>query len=156
MNKIQEISEIPESPGVYIFKDVKKKILYVGKAINLKSRVKSYFTNIAALSPKTKALVLKIADIEHIKVENEIEALLLEAELIKRYKPPYNMSLKDDKFYKFIKIEKSFNIYKVGTARKIDTKAKYYGPFPEASSVDIIIKTLRRVFPYRDCSNNKF
>ncbi len=158
--------EIPDSPGVYIFRNLKNRVIYVGKAINLKNRVKSYFQRFEALAPKTQALVEKIEKFEFIKVENEIEALLLEADLIKRYKPPYNISLKDDKFYKYIKIEsdkllipnRSENaevkeiekpLLTISTTRKKrDDKAQYFGPFPEGSSVNLIIKSLRRVFPY--------
>jgi len=152
---ITDLQKLPTNPGVYIFRNSKSKVLYVGKAVNLQSRVKSYFANKDSLTAKTKALVEKITKIDHIKVENEIEALLLEAELIKRFRPPYNINLKDDKFYKFIKIEKD----KISTTRKIDeksSKATYLGPFPESTSISIILKTLRRVFPYRDCSIAKF
>lgn len=163
--------EIPDNPGVYIFRNQKNRVIYVGKAINLKNRVKSYFQRFEALAPKTQALVEKIDKLEFIKVENEIEALLLEADLIKRYKPPYNISLKDDKFYKYIKIEsdklalpdridrteEEKSLLTITTTRKMrDDKAQYFGPFPEGSSVNLIIKSLRRIFPYRDCSTQKF
>ncbi|MDQ5981573.1 MAG: hypothetical protein QG570_322 [Patescibacteria group bacterium] len=159
------VATLPESPGVYIYKDHSKKVLYVGKAVNLKNRVKSYFQNIEALSPKTQAMITKIADIEHINVENEIEALLLEADLIKRYRPPYNIALKDDKFYKYIKIEKnklstpegeSKTISKIVTSRKKTKEGEYFGPYPESNSILVITKTLRKIFPYRDCSTQKF
>ena len=106
----QKFKNLPEVPGVYIFRNNKKKVLYVGKAINLKNRVSSYFANPDLLDPKTSALVSKIENIEHIEVQNEIEALLLESELIKRYRPPYNINLKDDKIYKYIII--NYNIQK--------------------------------------------
>lgn len=147
---------LPEVPGVYIFRNKLKKVLYVGKAINLKSRVSSYFANSDLLDPKTSALVSKVESIEHIEVQNEIEALLLESELIKRYKPPYNINLKDDKFYKYIVIDNE-SPKKIGTTRKITVgKYKYFGPYPESTSISIILKTLRRIFPYRDCSQAKF
>src|SRR3989344_3553466 len=136
---ITDLHKLPTNPGIYIFRNSKNKVLYVGKAVNLQSRVKSYFANKDSLTPKTKALVEKIIKIDHIKVENEIEALLLEAELIKRFHPTYNINLKDDKFYKFIKIEKD----KISTTRKIDEKfpkAIYLGPFPESTSISIILK----------------
>lgn len=158
-NELSKIyNELPTTPGVYIFRDEGKKVLYVGKAINLKSRVSSYFQNTNLLSPKTQALITKVTDIEHIKVDNELEALLLEAELIKRYRPPYNINLKDDKFYKFIKIEKdSTKTYRITTTRKKkEDKATYFGPYPESSSIQIILKLLRKVFPYRDCNVAKF
>jgi excinuclease ABC subunit C len=154
----EKIKTLPEGPGVYIFKNIDKKVLYVGKAINLKNRVKSYFLNVASLEPKTKALVEKVSEIENINVDNEIEALLLESDLIKRFRPPYNINLKDDKFYKFITISKDkTSSYKIGTTRKVkDDKTLYIGPFPEASSIEIIIKTLRKIFPFRDCTIQKF
>lgn len=163
--------EIPDTPGVYIFRNSKNRVIYVGKAINLKNRVKSYFQRFDALAPKTQALVSKIEKFEFIKVENEIEALLLEADLIKRYKPPYNIDLKDDKFYKYIKIqgdkldlpnriektETTRQLLTISTTRqKRDDKSQYFGPFPEGSSVNLIIKSLRRIFPYRDCTKSKF
>jgi excinuclease ABC subunit C len=163
--------EIPDTPGVYIFRNSKNRVIYVGKAINLKNRVKSYFQKFDALAPKTQALVEKIEKFEFIKVENEVEALLLEADLIKKYRPPYNIDLKDDKFYKYIKIEgdklklpnriekteTEKNLLTIGqTRKKRDDKAQYFGPFPEGSSVNLIIKSLRRVFPYRDCTTSKF
>lgn len=159
-------NNIPESPGVYIYKDKNKKVLYVGKAINLRNRVKSYFMNMDSLAPKTQALIQKIEKIETIKVENEIEALLLEADLIKRYHPPYNINLKDDKFYKYIVIEKpkikapdrsTQTVLKIGTTRKESNKKyEYFGPYPETNSILLITKTLRKIFPYRDCSFEKF
>jgi excinuclease ABC subunit C len=160
--------ELPENPGVYIYRDKNKKILYVGKAINLKNRVSSYFQKTELLGSKTQALVEKIADIDHIVVENEIEALILEADLIKRHRPPYNIMLKDDKYYKYIKVsydeylnpitKEKQKIFKVGTSRTAenDGKAKYFGPYPDAGSISIILKTLRKIFPYRDCSIAKF
>ncbi|MDA1061134.1 MAG: GIY-YIG nuclease family protein, partial [bacterium] len=147
--------DLPQSPGVYIFRNSSKKVVYVGKAINLKSRVSSYFANEDLLDPKTRALVSKIHKIEHIVVKNEIEALLLESELIKRYKPPYNINLKDDKFYKYIYVDLN-GAYKIGTTRKnIPGKFEYFGPYPESTSIKIILKTLRKIFPYRDCSQMK-
>ncbi len=164
MNNLhQQLAGLPESPGVYIYRNEQNRVLYVGKAINLKNRVSSYFTQSDLLGTKTRALVQKIDNLEYIKVENEVEALLLEADLIKRYKPPYNIELKDDKFYKYIKVEYEAldgkKIYKITTSRKKEeenSKAKYFGPYPDASSVGIIVKALRKIFPFRDCSQAKF
>lgn len=161
---VSGFDELPKSFGVYIFKDSKNKILYVGKAINLKIRVSSYF-NKSILEPKTAALVRKINRIDHIKVENELEALILEADLIKRYKPPYNISLKDDKFYSYINITSiikeivgetaSLKTIKI-TRKKDNNKSLYFGPYPKTSSIHIILRSLRKIFPYMDCSNIKF
>lgn len=173
-----QYSSLPETPGVYIYRNDKNRVLYVGKAINLKNRVSSYFQKTELLGSKTKALVDRIVKIEHIKVQNEIEALLLEADLIKRYRPPYNIELKDDKYYKYIVIEKKDRVgrkkfetetkpndpqpedaWTISTSRKEEentTQNEYFGPFPDGGSVNIILKALRKVFPYRDCSNAKF
>lgn len=149
-----DLSEnLPPKPGVYIFRDQQNKVLYVGKAINLKNRVKSYFTKGLELGPKTAAMVEKTQKIEHIVVESELEALLLEIDLIKRLKPKYNVQWKDDKNYKYIKISP----LKVTTSRlAADGDAKYFGPFPEGLTVNQVLRTLRRVFPFRDCSEAKF
>lgn len=157
-------SKLPKTFGIYIFKDEKNKILYVGKAINLKSRVSSYF-NKSILDPKTQALVSKIKKIDHIVVSNELEALVLEAEFIKRNKPPYNINLKDDKFYQYIKIynrkikkdKKTLTVKLIGTTRKkAEDNAKYFGPYPKATSIYIILRSLRKTFPYMNCSQMKF
>lgn len=144
--------KIPHKPGVYIFKDEKGKILYVGKAIDLNSRVSSYFSSHHSGSFKTEALIEKIRDIDTILVESELEALILEANLIKKYLPSYNISLKDDKDYLYIKITKE-PFPRVITARKQDLKndLKYFGPFPSSRTVRETLKILRRVFPW--CSN---
>jgi excinuclease ABC subunit C len=173
-----QYTSLPETPGVYIYRNDKNRVLYVGKAINLKNRVSSYFQKTELLGSKTKALVDHIVKIDHIKVQNEIEALLLEADLIKRYRPPYNIELKDDKYYKYIVIEKKDRVgrkkndnedklnipqpedaWTISTSRKEEdntTQNEYFGPFPDGGSVSIILKSLRKVFPYRDCSNAKF
>ncbi len=151
---VKNYKELPTSPGVYIFKDKDKKVLYVGKAINLLNRASSYFQNTNNLTPKTRALMEKVETINFVVVENELEALLVEAELIKRYKPPYNINLKDDKFYKYIKIEKD----RITTSRKSENKngVEYFGPYPDGQNITRILKFLRKVFPYRDCTNGKF
>ncbi len=159
MNSLAEtVKDLPDTPGVYIFRNSSKKVIYVGKAINLKNRVSSYFHNSGILMAKTKAMVSKITSLEIIRVDNEIEALILEAELIKRYHPPYNISMKDDKFYKFITIiTDSTGAKRIGTSRKKgQKKTVYIGPYPESSSISIILKTLRKIFPYRDCAVTKF
>lgn len=144
-------SKIPHKPGVYIYKDVNGKILYVGKAIDLFSRVSSYFQE-NQIYPKTKALVEKIADVETIIVESELEALILEANLIKKFLPPYNVKLTDDKDYLYILITKE-PYPKVITGRKADLKTakEFFGPFPSSRVVRDTLKKIRRVFPW--CAN---
>lgn len=146
----EKLKELPKTPGIYIYRDEKKKIIYVGKAVNLKNRVLSYFRN-KDLDIKTQALVENISDLEWIVCDSEIEALVLESELIKRYKPKYNIDWKDDKNYSYIKI--SHGDYPTITVvhQIIDDKAKYIGPFVDAGAVRLALKTLRKVFPYCTC-----
>ena len=98
------LAVLPDRPGVYLMRDDKGKIIYVGKAVVLKNRVRSYFRNLAAHTPKVKAMVAKIDDFETIVTDNELEALILECNLIKEHRPRYNISLKDDKSYPYLKV----------------------------------------------------
>lgn len=147
-----EKSQIPHKPGIYIYKDEAGNILYVGKAIDLYHRVSSYFNGHATNSFKTEKLVGNIRSVETIIVESELEALVLEANLIKKYLPPYNIKLTDDKDYLYIKITKE-EFPQVVTARKkqLGDAKKYFGPFPSARTVKDTLKKLRRIFPW--CSN---
>lgn len=144
-------SQIPHKPGIYQFYDRRGKLLYVGKAIDLFSRVSSYFAG-HQNSFKTAKLVEEIADIETIVVESELEALVLEANLIKKFLPPYNIKLTDDKDYLYIKITDE-EFPKVVTARKAELSdaKKYFGPFPSSRTVRETLKRLRRIFPW--CTN---
>lgn len=155
MNKniVQEkIKKLPKDPGVYIYRNDKKRIIYVGKAINLKNRVTSYFRG--DHDPKTVELVKNIVDLEWIVAGSEIEALLLEAELIKRYKPHYNIDWKDDKNYCYIKITKE-DYPRIFVVRQVvDDKADYLGPYIDAAAVRTSLKVLRRTFPFCTCSLN--
>ena len=117
-----KIKSLRKSPGVYIFKDAKGKVLYVGKAKNLRSRVWSYFNSTHDIEPKTQILVSKIDDLEYILTDTETEALMLENNLIKKYQPRYNILLRDDKNYQFIKIDYSTEIPQIYTTRKIDQR----------------------------------
>ena len=139
---------LPHQPGVYIFKNKVGRVIYVGKAIDLYHRVASYFARTHEI-PKTNILVTQIASAETIIVESELEALILEANLIKKYLPEFNVSLKDDKDYLYIKITKE-DFPKVLTARIHDLKGslKYFGPFPSSRTVRDTLKALRRVFPW--------
>jgi len=145
---------IPHKPGIYIYRDEDGEILYVGKAIDLYHRVSSYFSSVhlGGGSTKTAALVERIRSVETIIVTSELEALILEANLIKKYLPPYNIMLKDDRDYIYIGITDE-EFPKVVTARKQDIGhlKKYFGPFPSATTVKKTLKQLRRVFPW--CSN---
>ena len=143
-------------PGVYIFRDSIGKILYVGKAIDLYHRVASYFqlSHPGVMSSKTQALVDEMAQVETIIVESELEALILEANLIKKYLPPFNVRFTDDKDYLYIAITKE-SFPKVLTARKKDLKIakKYWGPFPSGRTVRESLKSLRKVFPWCDIAS---
>lgn len=148
-----EKSKIPHNPGVYIFRNSTGKVLYVGKAIDLYSRVGSYFQKTHfGLTPKTQVLVKEIASVATIVVESELEALILEANLIKKYLPSFNVKLTDDKDYLYITITNE-DFPKVVAARKKDLKGakKYWGPFPSSRTVRETLRSLRRIFPW--CSN---
>jgi len=153
---------LPQVPGCYLFKDSKGNIIYVGKAKNLKSRVGSYFSTGIEVGTKTHALVNRINDIEHIEASSELEAFILEAELIKKYRPKYNINLKDDKSYLYIVIRKEMIsgvfIPVVLTARKTDLidSDTVFGPYPDGSTAKYVVKTIRKLFPFRDCSITKF
>lgn len=153
MTEIQTaLTQLPSDPGVYLYYNSTKKVIYVGKAVNLKNRVKSYFQSLAKLGPKTQALVSNIAYLETIKVESEIEALLLEAELIKRYQPRYNIELKDDKSPIYIKISTNEDFPRIYTVRREqEAGATYFGPYPSAVTAKQVLRLLRRIFPYRSC-----
>ncbi|MDP2671472.1 MAG: excinuclease ABC subunit UvrC [bacterium] len=135
-------------PGVYLFKDKKGKVLYVGKAANLKSRLNSYFR--VGLAPRQEILMREAKSLETIEVDSETEALILEANLIKKYYPDFNVQLKDDKDYLYLKIVKEA-FPRVLLARKkglVDAQ-EYFGPYPSARSLRVVLRSLRKVFPFR-------
>lgn len=147
----QTLATLPTKPGVYLHKDAKGKVLYVGKAKNLRSRVRSYFQQKADLEPKTELLVTKVADVDVIVTRTEVEALLLESNFIKQYKPPYNVVLRDDKHYLFVKVTLSESWPRVETVRQVTgTKDRYFGPYTSGASVRSSLKTLRKVLPWCD------
>jgi excinuclease ABC subunit C len=148
----EKLKTLPARPGVYQYFDANGKLIYVGKAINLRNRVRSYFHASADHGPKTERLVAEIADLEWIITDSELEALLLESNLIKRHKPRFNIRLKDDKRYPYIKVEWQNAYPKVATVRKMaQDGARYYGPFTNAGAVYHTLDTLRRIFPYLTC-----
>ncbi len=145
-----DLKNLPETSGCYIYRNLAGEIIYVGKAINLKKRVSQYFQRDDALGPKTKILVSQIASIETKTVNSEIEALILESSLIKKYHPKYNSQLRDNKSYLYICISKSkIPIIFTAHSSNLPQNADIYGPFPDASSVKSLLKTIRRIFPYR-------
>lgn len=148
-------TSLPSKAGVYVYLDNEGNVLYVGKAIDLKSRVSSYFVKSAQLGEKTKVMVSQIAKINITIVESELEALLLEAFYIKKYTPKYNIRLTDSKSYLRIRITMKDDYPKILLARREDDpKSLYFGPFPSASAVKLVLKTIRRVFPFQSVRNH--
>lgn len=144
---------LPEQPGCYIMKDEKGKILYVGKAKVLKNRVRSYFTGVH--NNKTTKLVSKIRDFEYIVTGSEKEALLLEINLIKKHRPPFNIMFMDDKMYPYIEVTGD-NDFMVRISRKpTNKKSRYFGPYPNATSAYEMVKLVNQLFPIRKCSTLK-
>ncbi|MGZ3583057.1 MAG: excinuclease ABC subunit UvrC [Ktedonobacterales bacterium] len=151
--KLQAIlSSLPHKPGIYLHKDAEGHILYVGKATSLHQRVRQYFVDPSEPSPKNRALVAKIADIEFIVVGSEVEALILENEYIKRYQPKYNVRLRDDKNYPYIKVsltEDFPRVYRVRSFRRDGNR--YFGPYTNSGAVDATLDLMNKLFPYRTC-----
>lgn len=144
-----DLNLIPNSPGVYIYKNSVGKIIYIGKAVNLKKRVSQYFQSDHALGYKTGRLVSEIADISFHTVGSEIEALVLESSLIKQYRPKFNSQLKDDKSYIYITITKDkFPLIKPAFKSTLNQNDQFFGPFPDSASVKSLLKTIRHIFPY--------
>ena len=149
-----EYKNIPDNPGVYLMKNEKGKIIYVGKAKNLRNRVSSYFKNINSHNAKTLELVKNIRDIEFFICKTEVEALILENNLIKKNKPKYNILLKDEKTYPYIKFtrEKFPKLEVVRSTKRLNEKADYFGPYP--MGIFFAVKSLLKIFPMRDCNRN--
>ena len=150
----EKLKELPEKPGVYIMRNDQGEIIYVGKAISLKNRVRQYFDNNKNKGAKVLAMVSHIADFEYIIVQNEVEALVLESNLIKKNRPKYNIVLRDDKQYPYIKInkEKFPRIQKVRQVHK--DGADYFGPYPDAYAVNDAIDLFHDYYPFRTCNLN--
>ena len=142
-------SEIPSVPGVYLFRDKNNKILYIGKAVNLRSRVRSYFTD-SNQPLKTRKLVSKISSIDWIMVNNETEALLLENRLVKRYTPKYNIDLKDAKTFAYIALTKE-KFPRLLTTRKVSRKLESFGPYTDGFTRRDLRRLVGKVFKLRTC-----
>jgi len=149
---LKSLTKLPKRPGVYLFRNKDKQVIYVGKAINLKSRVGSYFRKSADLAADKKLMVEEIKKIDYIIVDNELEAIYLESNLIKKYHPKYNIILRDDKFFVYIKIPKEEYPRVLLTRRIAKDKAKYFGPYLSAKQAKRMIITLRKIFPHRTCN----
>lgn len=145
----EKLQSLPAEPGVYFHKDTSGEIIYVGKAAVLKNRVRQYFQKSRSRDPKTEALVAEIADTDWMVVESELEALFLEAEMIRRYMPRYNILLRDDKSMSYIRIDYDSDHPTVSTTRRpLDDGARYFGPYLSVMSVRQALKVLRKIFPF--------
>lgn len=150
----ENLKKLPTQPGVYIMRDKNDTILYVGKAINLKNRVSQYFRK-TNKSLRIEKMVSKISYFEYIITNNEVEALILECNLIKKHKPQYNVMLKDDKTYPYIKVtikEKFPRVF--ATRRKVEDGSKYYGPYTDVYALNDMLEHIKNIFPIRSCKKN--
>lgn len=151
MNLLPNLSQIPDAPGVYLMVGRDGEILYIGKAISLRNRVRSYFQEGAVHHPRTTAMVEKVAEVRTIVVTNEVEALILEANLIKRHQPPFNVRLRDDKRYPYLKVTNESFPRVVFTRFVRNDGARYFGPYTNAHGLRELIDLVRTVFPLRTC-----
>jgi excinuclease ABC subunit C len=149
----EQLRQLPSSPGVYLMRDADGKIIYVGKAANLQHRVRSYFGTSQKLSPKIERMVERIADIDYFVTSSEQEALILELNLIKRHHPHYNVRLKDDKTFPYLKISLNEEWPRIYFTRRVEEDGgRYFGPFASARSVRQTLKALKGIFPFRSCT----
>lgn len=153
---MEKVSHLPTTPGVYLWHDQYKRIIYVGKAINLRNRVRSYVRHDSRRAPKVEAMMRRAVDVEVIQTKTEMEALILEATLIKEHHPRYNIMLRDDKTYPYVKITVQEEFPRVLMTRRMERDgAKYFGPFTDVTAVHRTLKLLRQHFPLRTCRNMK-
>ncbi|HSF05427.1 MAG TPA: excinuclease ABC subunit UvrC [Methylomirabilota bacterium] len=149
----EKLAALPDRPGVYLYRDAKGQVLYVGKAASLRSRVRSYFQESRPRDAKTDALVRHIHDLEYIVTDNELEALMLEANLVRKHRPRYNIILRDDKHYPFLKLTTNEDFPRLVVARRVHTDgAQYYGPFYPATAMRETLRLVRQLFPLRTCA----
>jgi len=150
MSKVEDkLKQLPTTPGVYFHKDAAGEIIYIGKAANLRSRVRQYFQKSRGFDPKTDLLVSEIMDIDWTEVETEADALFLEAELVRRYMPRYNILLRDDKSLQYVRIDYKSDYPTVTFVRRpLDDNAEYFGPYVSGFAVKKALRYLRRAFPY--------
>ena len=151
----RRLRAVPQAPGVYLFRDTGAKVIYVGKAARLRDRVRSYF--VAAQAQRTVEMVRRIHDFEFVRCANEVEALLLENEFIKRYRPRFNIRLKDDKNYLYLKLPVTDEFPRVHYSRRVlNDGAQYFGPYTSALSLRQTVKSIRQLLPFRTCSDDIF
>ena len=150
---LHQVRALPERPGVYVMRDARGDVLYVGKATNLRARVRSYFGSSRSLEPKVLALAALVAQVDHIVTRTESEALLLEATLVKRHQPHHNVRLKDDKHYPYLKVDVQHPWPRVTITRRVEQDgARYFGPYASAGSVRRTLDVVKKLFPWRSCT----
>ena len=153
----EELKKLPTCPGVYMHKDRLGTVIYVGKAVNLRSRVRQYFQNSSQHSPKVRSMVSNIAEFDYITCGTEMEALILECNLIKKYMPKYNILLKDDKTYPYIEVTMSEDFPRVIRTREVKRdKNRYFGPYSDSTAVWRILKMIDEMYPLKKCSTLHF
>src|SRR4030065_1459912 len=152
-NELKEkLLVLPDLPGVYLMKNQRGTVIYVGKAHSLKDRVRSYFQKGASLSSRIESLVQHIADIEWIVTGSDLEAFILESNLIKKYRPRYNILLRDDKNYPFLRLAVEDNFPRITVVRRIKKDgALYFGPYVPAGAMREVLRIIKRVFPLATC-----
>lgn len=151
----KKIKNLPNTPGVYIMRDKAGEVIYVGKALVLKNRVRSYFSKEAQKYAKVAAMVSHIADFEYIITDTELEALVLESNLVKKYRPHYNIMLKDDKHFPYVRVDLKEDFPRVTVVRSVkDDGAKYFGPFIAAHVIQDVLDDIYRLYPLRSCKND--
>lgn len=149
----EQLKKLPAEPGVYLMKDENDKVIYVGKAISLKNRVRQYFQSSKNHTSKVKSMVKNIYKFEYIITDSELEALILECNLIKQYRPKYNVLLRDDKTYPYIKVTLNEEYPRVLKVRQvIKDKAKYFGPYTNTTAVNDTLEIIRNIYPIRTCN----
>ncbi len=150
---LEQARALPERPGVYLMKDARGQVLYIGKARRLRSRVRSYFGSGRSMERRIHALVEQIDTLDHVVTANEAEALLLEATLVKRHQPVYNVRLKDDKHYPYLKVDVQEDWPRVTITRRVEQDgARYFGPYASAGSVRRTLDVVKKLFPWRSCT----
>ena len=153
----ERLKALPESPGVYLMRDSQTRVIYVGKALSLRNRVPNYFQAGSVLPEHIRAMVERVFEFDVITTANEKEALVLECTLIKRYRPRFNIRLRDDKNYLYIKLPTNEEFPRIYTVRKpANDGAKYWGPYTHALALRTTLKTVRRVIPFRSCKDTEF
>jgi excinuclease ABC, C subunit len=153
----RRLRAVPDAPGVYLFRDTRGQVIYIGKALRLRDRLRSYFTAASAQTSRVSELVRKVYDFEFVTTANEVEALVLECNLIKNYRPRFNIRLKDDKNYLYLKLPVKEEFPRVHYSRRVQNDgALYFGPYTSAQSLRGTVKSIRQLLPFRTCSDEIF